>query len=132
MRTILWLQLAAAWMALVGLFRGAGGLMLILKKNELPTPVPITASSDLVILGGTTLLTVCLVLIWAAIRLWQLPHHKTWVVSRWALILFLAGGLMNSYLLFGEPQLHGQSINFIAAVIPCIFLYLGRPALSDT
>lgn len=131
MRSKLWLYFAAAWMVLTGLFRGAGGLMLMLKGSNLPTPIPITAAAGFILLGGLTLLLVSLFLILSALLLWRKLSPSAWSYCRWALIIFLSGGLLNGYLLYGSPQTPGQMINFIAAVVPFLCLHLGRPALQE-
>lgn len=130
MRTKIWLYLAAVWMVLIGIFRGAGGLLLIIKGRDLPTPLPITGTPTQVLLGGLSLAIVSIVLIIAAFFLWRKMQLLAWTLSRWALILFLGGGLLNGYFLFGNPQMQGQTINFIAAIVPYLFLHLGKPALE--
>lgn len=131
MRSKIWLFLAAGWMFFIGIFRGAGGLLLIIRGRDLPTPLPITGSPTHVLLGGIILAMVSIFLSIAALFLWRKMQLPAWTMCRWALITFLAGGMLNGYLLFGNPQMQGQTMNFIAVIVPYLFLHLGKPAMES-
>jgi uncharacterized membrane protein (DUF2068 family) len=53
-----------------------------------------------------------------------------WVLGMLALVLFVADGLVNGYLLFGRPGDRGTMVNLAAAALILFCLLRGRRALE--
>ena len=125
-----WLAIAALIMTLIGLLRAVGGIALIMKGKQLDTGTPIMASETQILLASAGLLIVGFFLIYAGINLLRKPAPLSWSISWLALILFFIGGLLNGYLLFGQPLDQGQKINLIALILAGLFLFLGKSSLK--
>ncbi|RPH34005.1 MAG: hypothetical protein EHM93_02255 [Bacteroidales bacterium] len=127
-----WLVIASVIMILIGVLRGIGGISLFQKGNQLITDIPIIATNPQISLIAFGLLLICALFIFAAINLIRKNSRRSWIFCWLVLLLFLLGGLLNGYILFGHPIDKGQMINFIAVFIVSIFLYTGKTALKDT
>ncbi len=121
---------ASALLTLTGLFRGAGGISLLVRGNRLDTGIPLTASPLEVRLVAAGLLAVCALLIYASVRLVFRRTAVSRDICLVSLLLFLADGVLNGYLLFGHPLATGQTINIAAALLISLFLFLGIPAMK--
>lgn len=125
-----WLVIAAFIMILIGLLRGIGGTTLLLKGNHVDTNIPIMATSLQIKLVAYGLLLICLLFIYGSISLIRKYSKRSWNYCWLVLFIFLLGGLLNGYLLYGKPLEQGQMINFISVFIVSAFLFLGKPALK--
>ena len=124
------LIIASILMIVIGVLRGFGGMALLLKGNNLETNSPIIAGELQIKLVSSGLLLVCILLIYSAINLLRKYSRKSWNLCFIAMLLFLLGGVLNGFLLFGQPIDQGQIINIGAVLIISIFLFTGKPALT--
>lgn len=127
-----WFVVASIIMILIGILRGIGGLSLFLKGNQLVTDIPIVATDLQINLVAFGLVLICALFIFVSINLIRKYSRRSWILCWLVLLLFLLGGLMNGFLLFGHPIDQGQKINFIAVLLVSVFLFIGKPALKDT
>ena len=114
-------------MIFIGLFRSIGGISLLLGGDQLDTKVPILASAGQLNGVGIGLLTVGILLIVSAAYFWRRLTRRSWLLCWIALIIFLLDGLVDGFILFGQPLAQGQIINLSAAIIIGILLYHNRP-----
>lgn len=114
-------------MIFIGLFRSIGGISLLLGGDQLDTKVPILASAGQLNGVGIGLLTVGILLIVSAAYFWRRLTRRSWILCWIALIIFLLDGLVDGFILFGQPLAQGQIINLSAAIIIGILLYHNRP-----
>lgn len=126
-----WLIVASIIMIIIGLLRGLGGISLLLKGNQLNTASPIIANKTQIIIVAFGLLLICGLLIYASIHLIRKYLRKSWNFCWIILVLFLIDGLLNGFILFGQPLDQGQKINVIAVLIVGLFLVIGKPSLKD-
>ena len=125
-----WLIISAVIMILIGILRAIGGIALLTKGNQLNTEVPIIASEVQIYIVAIGLLIIGILLVYASINLLRKYSKMSWNICWIILILFLLGGLLNGYLLFGQPLDQGQKINFAVAIFVGLFLFLGKSALK--
>ncbi len=125
-----WLIASAIFLILIGVLRASGGLALLMKGKQLETGVPIVASDFQIIIVAIGLLMIGVLLVLAAISLIRKYSFNIWLSCWLVLILFLLDGLLNGYLLFGQPLDQGQRINIIAVILIGILLFLGKPGLK--
>jgi uncharacterized membrane protein len=125
-----WLLAAAILMILIGILRGSGGMALLIRGRQLETTVPIIASGGALIIVAIGLLIIALLLILAGINLMKNKSTTSWDLSWIVLIFFFLDGLLNGFLLFGQPIDQGQRINIIAVLLIGILLFLGKPGLK--
>lgn len=125
-----WLIISAVIMIIVGVLRAVGGIALLTKGNHLDTEVPIIASDMQIYIAAIGLLIIGILLVYASINLVRKYSKKSWNLCWIVLILFILGGLLNGYLLFGQPLDQGQKINLTAAILVGLFLFLGKSALK--
>ena len=114
-------------MIFIGLFRSIGGISLLLGGDQLGTKVPILASAGQLNGVGIGLLIVGILLIVSAAYFWRRLTRRSWLLCWIALIIFLLDGLVDGFILFGQPLAQGQIINWSAAIIIGILLYHNRP-----
>lgn len=117
-------------MMLIAIMRVGGGIALLIKGNQLDTGTPITATNNQIVIVGIGLLIISLVLFIAAINLIKHYSYKGWLFCWFTLGLFFLDGLLNGFLLFGQPLERGQSINIIAIIIIGILLLIGKSSLK--
>ncbi len=125
-----WLMISAVIMMIVGILRAGGGIALLMNGARLETEVPIIATSLQINIVASGLLFVGVLFFLAAIGLIRGYSRRSWNTCWIVLLLFLAGGLINGYMLFGRPLDQGQIINLVSVVLVGIFLILGKPALQ--
>jgi uncharacterized membrane protein YfcA len=125
-----WLIIAAVIMTLVGVLRAIGGIALLTKGNQLDTGIPIIASENQIYIVATGLLIIGILFVIASINLIRNYSKMSWNTCWIVLLLFILGGLLNGFLLFGQPLDQGQKINLIAVILIGLFLVLGKPALK--
>ena len=124
--TVVLTRIGASLLALLGLARGLGGLLLIIQGRA---ALPASSSNDATMRGiGVGLVFVALLAIAAAVRLFRLLQSGL-PLTGVALLAFLAGGLLNGSLLFGRPTDAGTIVNVLASVVIAAFVFLGRGAL---
>jgi uncharacterized membrane protein YfcA len=111
-------------MLVVGLLRGIGGLFSLTKGVETVVNPNIAAWKTTV--ASTGLLAVALFLIVSACLLFVRRNKTAWILSWISVGLFIIGGVVNGFLLFGKPQIDGQIINWSVSILIGLFLLLGR------
>ncbi len=124
------LIIAAILMIIVGLLRGLGGLLLIINGNNLQVEPPISASDLVSKLCGLGLIFVTLLFVYSSFLLLKYKNKKGWTLGWIAIIIFIAGGIINGYLLFGNPFVQDQIINVTASILIGINLLLGKKSLQ--
>ncbi|NOX84699.1 MAG: hypothetical protein GXO86_01845 [Chlorobi bacterium] len=124
-----WLKIAAVIMVLAGVIRAIGGIALLLKGDRLDIEMTITASDLQIIIVAIGLLIIGILFVYAAINLLRDYSKKSWNICWIILLLFILSGLLNGFLLFGQPLDQGLKINFAIVIIIGVLLYLGKPAL---
>lgn len=123
------LTIASFLLVLTGLARGMGGLGLLSEGAAVDLTHPITASPAEIKIAAYSLLIVCLLLIVSGISLTVRRTRTNWIAGWISLFLFLAGGVVNGFLLFGHPLLHGQLINIAVSILTGFFLVWGKDRL---
>ena len=98
-----WLIIATIIMILVGILRSIGGITLLIKGNQLDTGIPIIASETQIYIVALGLLIIGVLFVLAAIKLLGNYSKKNWITCWIVLLLFILGGLLNGFLLFGQP-----------------------------
>ncbi|MBN1780928.1 hypothetical protein JW948_07390 [bacterium] len=121
---------ASVFMILIGLTRALGGAALIVKGNRVGAGLPITGSAPQIQIAAAGLLVVGILFVYVSISLVRKFTKSAWTGCWIVLALFILGGLLNGFLLYGQPQVKGQVINVIAAGLAGILLLTGRPALK--
>jgi hypothetical protein len=124
------LYLAADLMIFVGIFRGIGGVSLLLKGASVKTDVSISATGSQTLLVGIGLVVVLFFMIAAGVLLMKHRSYKWWIMSWIATVFFLIDGLINGFILFGAPSFQGQVINIVAALLIFISLVIGKKELT--
>lgn len=125
-----WIIISAVIMILIGILRAIGGIALLIKGNQLDAGIPIIASETQTYIVAIGLLIISILLIYVSINLLRRYSKMSWNICWIVLVLFLLGGLLNGYLLYGQPVDQGQKINFTAAILVGLFLFLGKSALK--
>ena len=115
-------------MFLIGLLRGFGGVFSLTKGIETVTSTNIAPWKTTI--ASTGLLAVALFLITSACLLFVRKDKTAWVFSWISVGLFLIGGFVNGFLLFGKPHIDGQIINWSVSILIAIFLLLGKKNLK--
>jgi hypothetical protein len=136
MKTKVWLYVAAILMTFLGLLRGIGGLALLARGNKTDLGQPIVGSSTEIMIAGLGLVLVLLLFIASSLLLVFSPQPGKGKTLGWiGLVVFLAGGIINSYLLFAQSplpdHLPDQLFNFSVSIVIAILLSFGlrkRPA----
>jgi hypothetical protein len=114
---------ASALLLLLGLARGAGGVILALRGPSVvgSTRIPPFIAGVL----GLDLVFIAALAIVAAFRLFsRRPQALTFVLI--VLLAFLAGGALNGYLLFGRPADGGTMVNLAAAAAIGTLAWIGE------
>ncbi|MFN8241402.1 MAG: hypothetical protein U0X39_11735 [Bacteroidales bacterium] len=124
------LMIAGVLMIFVGALRGFGGLILLSNPEKSLAAGTFSASPAQIVVIGIGLVIIMVLLIVTAYSLITKQTRWWWVASWVVLGLFLLDGLLNGFLLFGKPNLNGQSINFTAALLVAVNLMFGREALK--
>jgi hypothetical protein len=126
-----WLIISAIIMIIVGVLRAFGGIALLAKGNQLDTEVPIIASELQIYIVAIGLLAIGILFVWTAINLIKKYSTRSWNICWIVLLLFISSGLLNGYILFGQPLDKGQKINLIAVILIGIFLSFGKPYIKS-
>jgi hypothetical protein len=124
-----YLTAAAILLLLLGIARGAGAIILLLRG-------PGVVDSSRVSVPVASLLAVILLMVGIAAILSGLGLFlgKPWA---WSLgftvpFLFVLDGALNGYLLFGRPGDRGTVVNVVVALLILLALWLGRGEHIDT
>ena len=123
------LYVAGSLMALIGLLRGFGGFISLTKEVETLASANIAFWKTIV--ASTGLLTVALLLIVSACLLFVRRNKTAWILSWVSIGLFIIGGFVNGFLLFGKPQIDGQIVNWSVSILIGLFLLLGKRDLKE-
>ena len=107
-------KLAALLLALLGLARGTGGLVLMLRGAKAVDAVSLPPGLSALI--GVGLLIVALL---AFVAAYGLMRDRSWgpTLAVAAPIVFVLDGLMNGALLFGRPGDRGTLVNLLFAAL---------------
>ena len=116
-------------MFLVGLIRGIGGFFTLTKGIE--TVVSKNIESWKITAASISLLTVAILLISSACLLIIKRNKTAWMFSWISVCLFIIGGLINGFLLFGKPQIDGQIVNWGISILIGLFLISGKKSLKN-
>lgn len=125
-----WLAFASFLMIVVGLLRGMGGVTLLTNGDKLQLELPIVASPLELKIAAYSLFAVCCLLVVSAVCLTIRRSVKNYAFCWISLLLFLAGGMINGFLLFGHPLGSGQLINWGISLLIGLFLVLGKEAIK--
>jgi len=125
-----YLVIASILMIIVGIFRGIGGLLLIIHGNNVNTGLEISASSNQTTILGIVLIIVLILFLLSGFFLLKDQSKTSWNLSWIAIIFFILGGLLNGFILFGAPKIQGQIINIIVSILIGTNLILGKKALK--
>ena len=126
-----WLTFASVLMIVVGLLRGMGGVTLLTHGDKLELGLPITASPDELKIAAYSLIAVCCLLVVSAICLTIRRYVANYAFCWISLLLFLIGGIVNGFLLFGDPLAGGQMLNFGICIIIGAFLVFGKDTVKS-
>jgi hypothetical protein len=126
MRNKICLYVAGSLMILVGLSRGIGGLFAL--TNGVEKIIENTVSWKTTV-AGIDLLLVTLLLFVSACLLFIKRNKTAWTFSWISICLFVVGGLVNGFLLFGKPQIDGQIINCSICILTVLLLLNEKKAI---
>ena len=121
------LYVAGALMIFVGLLRGLGGFLSLTNRIE---TVSENAMAWKTTVAGSSLLLVALLLIVSACLLLIKRNKTAWIISWISICLFIIGGLVNGFLLFGKPQIDGQIINWSVCILTGLLLLFGKKTIK--
>jgi hypothetical protein len=125
----IFLYVAGSLMFFIGLLRGLGGLFSLTKGME--TIVNVNIASWKTTVASADLFTVALLLIVSACLLFVRRNKAAWIFSWISIGLFIIGGLVNGFLLFGKPQIDGQIVNWSVSILIGLFLLFGKNSLKE-
>lgn len=125
------LTIASFLMIIVGLLRGMGGLALLTDRENLDLGLPLTASSGEMDAAAYSLLAVCFLLVFSGLSLTIRRVRVTWILSWVSIFLFLVGGAVNGFLLFGHPLASGQWLNLGICCLIGICLLAGKERIRN-
>lgn len=123
------LTVASFLMIIVGLLRGMGGLALLGEGKNLDLGHPVIASPHEMDAAAYSLLVVCFLLILSGLALTVRRRRATWILSWVSVVLFLIGGAVNGFLLFGHPLGSGQLINLAISGVIGACLFIGKECI---
>ena len=112
-------------MILLGLARGAGGVILLLHGGE--TLENIIASPEAVRMVAVGLITIGALEVISAIGVF-LRKRRMWILGFVVTVAFVIDGAINGYILFGRPGDQGTLVNSIIALLIIVCLMMGRRA----
>lgn len=120
------LTIASFLMIIVGLLRGMGGVALLTDRENLDLGLPLTASPTEADAAAYSLLVVCFLLVVSGLWLTIRRIRVTWWLSWISVLLFLIGGAVNGFLLFGHPLSAGQMLNLAISCVIGACLFMGK------
>ena len=117
----------AVLMILLGVARGSGGAILLLRGPATDSGIRASPSSALFL--GMLLLVIALGLVVVAIGVLR-GSRRGWLGGAWLVIAFVLDGMLNGYVLYGRPGAGGTLANLAVAALILLCLYFGRGALD--
>lgn len=126
MRQRWFLIIGGILMMLLGLARGAGGLVLLVRGPAADSKIVATSSTAGVL--GAMLLVLGLALVAAAIGVLR-RQRLYWLIGILCTVLFVVDGAINGALLYGSPGAGGTAVNVLAAALILVCLFVGKTAL---
>jgi len=112
-------------MIILAIARFIGGLVLIIEGTNLELDQRMIASSNEAKMVGIGLILVSIILVRSAIGMLK-SNYFYWKIGLFAIILFILDGLINGFILFGQPLEKGTIINITASVIIVLAMLIGR------
>lgn len=122
-------RIAAFLLILLGLIRGAGGMLLLKGGKDLDLGMPIVATDGQLAIAGYNLIIVCALMVIAGLVLTARHDKASWIFAWVSIALFLVNGVVNGILLFGHPLISGQLINFAISGLIALLLVWSKQAL---
>jgi hypothetical protein len=116
-------------MVLLGVARGAGGLVLVSRGAAVDSNIQATAAAVTTV--GTVLLVLGLVHVVAAVGVFR-RLRWAWLLGIISTVAFVIDGAINGSLLYGRPGDRGTVVNVLVAVLITTCLFLGRSALRQS
>ena len=121
------LKLGAVLMALLGLARAAGGIVLLARGAAADPDIHATDSTVTAV--GAVLLALGLILLGAAAGVF-LRRRLYWRIGIACTVAFVVDGAINGALLYGKPGDQGTVVNLLVAAIIVAYLLRGASALE--
>jgi len=116
----------ATLLLLLGLARGFGGVMLLVRG---PALVPVTrATRDETNLLALGLFVVAYLAIWAGLAAFFRRSYSV-RLAYVAVVLFVAGGVLNGLVLYGSPRPAGVAGNVAVALVIALLAFAGRRSI---
>lgn len=126
-----WLTFASVLMIVVGLLRGMGGVTLLTHGDKLNLGTPLTATPGELKAAAYSLIVVCCLLVISGICLTVRRYVAVYALSWISLLLFLIGGIVNGFLLFGHLLAGGQLMNWAITFVIGLLLVLGKDTVKS-
>lgn len=126
-----WLSFASVLMIIVGLLRGMGGVTLLTQGDKVNLGLPVTASPTELKIAAYGLIAVCLLLVISAVSLTIRRLVSNYAFCWASLLLFLASGLINGFLLFGHPLGSGPAYQLGCQLRHRLCLVLGKDSVHS-
>jgi len=120
------LTIGGVLMALLGLARGTGGLVLL--NQGAAADSRIQAAAPAVSIVGAFLLLLGLALVVAAVGVFR-RLRRFWLLGIFCTVGFVIDGAINGYVLYGRPGDRGTIVNVIVAALILACLLFGKEAL---
>ena len=120
------LNIGAVLMVLLGLARGAGGVILLMQGPAADSTI--RASAGAVSLVSAFLVLVGLALVGAAVGVFR-RLRRFWLFGLICTVVFVIDGAINGYVLYGRPGGRGTLVNVILAALILGCLLAGKDAL---
>ena len=112
---------------MLGIARAAGGVVLAISGADAVASTRVDAGTARLL--GAGLVGVGLLAATAGVGVMRCRSWGWWL-GLFSMVLLVADGLLNGYLLFGRPGKMGTAVNVAAALFILVFLLRGRSALE--
>ena len=126
-----WLTFASVLMIVIGLEKGMGGIMLLMHGDKLSPEVHLTATPGELKAAAWIMIAICCLLVIPAVALTIRRYVANYALAWAGLFLFLIGGIVNSFLLFGNMLAGGQPTSWAISFVIGLFLVLGKNAVKS-
>ena len=110
--------------------RALGGIILLLKGNNIEVDRVIIASSTEIVFIGFGLIIIVIMFLVSAIGIFK-KKYLYWKLGIITSVLFIIDGAINGFLLFDQPLETGTIINIAVSILIIISLYLGKNSISE-
>ncbi len=124
----MFLVAGAVLMILLGLARGAGGILLLLQGGAVDPQI--VAEPSVLSMLAIVLVLIGIVEVVAGFGTWR-SRRPYWVLGIVATVLFVMDGAVNGYIIYGRPGDRGTLVNAIVAILIISMLLFGRKALVE-